>query len=142
MKSCPICHLLNNDENTKCGNCGTPLSSRKSYLSEEGGGGIRWGSYRHFCIPALGLLNGGLLIASLVLGTFLWEMLLTLLLQVLGIVYIFFPDVMFKLTFGFLIRDGEQVNPGDYYYFHAQFRGFALLICGIVVLIFVTFRNV
>ena len=142
MKSCPVCHLLNNDEDTKCGNCGTPLSSREGYLYNDGGERNQSGFYKQFYIPALGLLNGGLLIAALVRGTFLWEMLLTLLLQAMGTMHLFFPDVMFKLTYGLMIREGDKARPGDYYYFQAKFRGFAFLISGIVILMFVTFRNI
>jgi hypothetical protein len=142
MKSCSVCHLLNNDEETRCGNCGTPLSSRECSLSDDEERDIKMGVLKHWAIPGLGLMDIGLLIAALVRGTFQWEMLLILLLQAIGIADLFFPDVMFRFTYGLLIRDVERVKPGDYYYFRAGCSGFILLIGGIAALAIFTFRNV
>lgn len=139
MKSCPVCHLLNNDADTKCGNCGTPLYSSDSHLSDNEGEEIRWDSLKRFFIPGLGLLDGGLLIVALVRGTLMWEMLLILFIQASGIAKIFFPDAMYKLGYWFLTKPGEQDNPGDYYYFQSRFRGFVLLISGTVILVAFSF---
>ncbi len=142
MKSCPVCHLLNNDNDTKCGNCGTPLCSNESHLSDNEGKEIRWDVLKRLGIPVLGLLDSGLLIAALVRGTFMWEMLLILLLQASGIAQLLFPDAMYKFNYWFLTKPGEQGTPGDYYYFRSRFRGFILLIIGIIILIAFTFSNI
>jgi hypothetical protein len=139
MKTCPFCHLLNNDEDTKCGNCGMALSSGESPLSKEGGDDIQSGVLIYFLLPILGLADVGLLIAAIVRGTFKWAMLLLLLLQAIGIAESFFPDFMYKLTYGFLTKEGEQANPGDYYYGQAGCKGYALIICSIFVLAIITF---
>ena len=93
-------------------------------------------------LAVFGLLDGGLLIAALVRGTFIWVMPVLYFLQAEGIASLFFPDAMYRYYYGFLIKKYGWKNPGDYYYFSCRIGGYLSLICGTMLLATFTFLRI
>jgi ribosomal protein L40E len=149
MKICPRCQMGNSDGAVLCRECGTSLGMVSSQDEEEL---LATEIKKYECrqrrkrilafsgVILSGVLNVSFFIISIIRGTFLFPMVFLLFMPVMGYLFIFRADAMFKYGYQYDIANVNEAKPTDWYYFRNKIGGVYLLVISVVFMGVIAFH--
>lgn len=149
MKICPRCQMGNSDETVLCRECGASLGEvialdEEVLLKKETDKYERRQKHRRNLalsgVVLSGVLNVTFFIVSIIRGTFLFPTVLFLLMPVMGYLFIFRPDAMFKYGYQYDIKNIDEAKPTEWFYFKNMVGGVFIMGLSTVMMGFIAFH--
>lgn len=149
MKICPRCQMGNSDETVMCKGCGeslgaVPAQDEEEMLKAETKKYERRQRRRRNLelsgVMLSGVLNAAFFIISIIRSTFFFPIVLFLFMPVMGYLFIFRADAMFKYEYQRFIANVDEAKPTDWYYFKNVVGGIFIMVMSTVFMGYIAFH--